>query len=82
MNFTDLAAGAPNEGVPQNICSAVEIQLAGKMINFHTLPLESFKYFQHFNPCSGWMRTETGGDSKRTISREPYHWFNLSQVEK
>ena len=27
-------SGAPNEGVPQNICSAVEIQLAGKLLIF------------------------------------------------
>ena len=29
-----LHAGAPNEGVPQNICSALEIQLAGKIFIF------------------------------------------------
>ena len=29
-----LHAGAPNEGVPQNICSALEIQLASKIFIF------------------------------------------------
>ena len=29
---TPCLSGAPNGGVPQNICSAVEIQLARKLI--------------------------------------------------
>jgi len=30
----NLVSRAPNEGVPQNICSALEIQLAGKIFIF------------------------------------------------
>ena len=74
-------SAAPDEGVPQSICFAVEIQLAGKLLICILFCWETLNIFS-ISIRAGWMRTEIGGDWIRTRSREAYRWFKLSHAEK
>ena len=62
-----LSPGAPNGGVPQNICSAEEIQLAGKLIIAADFSWE-FRTFPRF-------RAELAGLSKRLGETGNTLWY-------
>ena len=54
---------ATNGGVPQNICSAVEIQLAGKIVIATDLGWE-LRTFSSNLSRTGWIVQDTEGDWK------------------
>ena len=58
--------GAPDGGVPQNICSAVEIQLAGKLIIAEDFSWE-FRAFSSISSRAGWIFQTTERDWKNTL---------------
>ena len=58
--------GAPDGGVPQNICSAVEIQLAGKLIIAADFSWE-FRAFSSISSRAGWIFQKTERDWKNTL---------------
>ena len=57
--------GVPSGVVPQNICSAVEIQLTGKLITAADFSWE-FRTFSSISSRAGWIVQKTGGDWKNT----------------
>ena len=63
--FSSDSSGAPNGGVPQNICSAEEIQLAGKLIITADFSWE-FRTFSKFRARLAGCVEKTWGDWKNT----------------
>ena len=59
-------SGAPDGGVPQNICSAEEIQLAGKLIIATDFSWE-FRTFSSISSRAGWIFQKTERDWKNTL---------------
>lgn len=57
--------GHPTGRVPQNICSAVEIQLAGKLFIATDFGWE-LRTFSSISSRAGWIVQETEGDWKNT----------------
>ena len=62
--------GAPDGGVPQNICSAVEIQLAGKLIIAADFSWE-FRALSSISSRAGWIFQKTERDWKSTLVGTP-----------
>ena len=61
-----LSTGAPDGGVPQNICSAEGIQLAGKLIIATDFSWE-FRTFPSISSRAGWIFQKTERDWKNTL---------------